>query len=168
MHDGIETIGQKKPGKAVAIASIANHQRDAIRQRTAVAARKIIQHGDAVTVLQQKSNGRAADITCAPRHKHVFCHLLHRAKGVLLKGRYDVRRTERSKEHSKHNARWMNDAGIPGLIDGKRIAPCTKPSASFKAKVHRNQYAGTSILTLLPSDVFCSGLTYGEGASTLP
>jgi len=113
-------LAKKSLERQVAIASIAYNQRNAIRQRTAATAGKIIHHGDLVIVLQQKTNGRAADITCAPRHKHMFRHLLYRAKRVLLKGRYDVRRTERSNDQSKHNERVTN-AGIQGRKDGKRM-----------------------------------------------
>jgi hypothetical protein len=52
-----------------------------------VSARKIIQNGDLVTVLQQKTHRGATNVICASSNQNVFRHLLHRKKRSFLGGR---------------------------------------------------------------------------------
>ena len=82
VHHGVKAIGGKKFAKAVAITGIADNQRNAIRQRTAVSARKIIQNSH--LVLQQKTHRGATNVTRSSGNQNVFRHL--RARPAATSG----------------------------------------------------------------------------------
>jgi hypothetical protein len=57
-----------------AICHIALHEESILAHLRLHAGRKIVQHKDAVTAIQQRIDGMAADITGAARHQDQFAH----------------------------------------------------------------------------------------------